>query len=160
MQGRMTQPRPRDQEDFRAAQRGARWSARLRTIPAALAAAVMGIPLSVYLSPVILGLVIVLIDLVNLVDGEPGALQALSWIGFLWLVPGVVALLATYVLIRWRLHRIGGDDLAASLGARPPNDQDAEERQLVDVVGELANAAGIEPPRVQVYDSPPANALV
>jgi len=138
----------------------------------------MGIPLSVYLSPVILGLVIVLIDLVNLitptpdlghpvmsvienlVDGEPGALQALSWIGFLWLVPGVVALLATYVLIRWRLHRIGGDDLAASLGARPPNDQDAEERQLVDVVGELANAAGIEPPRVQLYDSPPANALV
>src|SRR6478672_1565311 len=156
MQGRMTQPRPPDQEDFRAAQRGARWSARLRTIPAAVAAAVMGIPLSVYLSPVILGLVIVLIDLVNLitptpdlghpvmsvienlVDGEPGALQALSWIGFLWLVP----------------------DLAASLGARPPNDQDAEERQLVDVVGELANAAGIEPPRVQVYDSPPANALV
>ena len=46
------------------------------------------------------------------------------------------------------------------MGARPPRPADPEETQLADVVTELAIAAGIEPPRVLLYDDGPANALV
>ena len=165
-------------EDFRAAQGRHRFAARLRAIPAVLAAAAMGIPLSVYLSPVLLALTILVTDLINLVipmpdvggevtalinrliDGDPGTIEAIAWILVLWLIPGIIGLTVAYVLVRWRLAEIGGDGIAATLGARPPDPADAEERQLVDVVHELAIAAAIDPPRVLLYDDGAANAFV
>jgi heat shock protein HtpX len=171
-------PSPADLDDFRAAQKRHRVSARLRAIPAILAVAVMGIPLSVYLSPVLLALSIVLTDLVNflvpapdlgggvmdrvehLLDGDPGTIEALAWILVVWLIPGIIGLTLAYLAIRWRLRRIGGDGIGAALGARPARPEDPEERQLVDVVGELSIAAAIAPPRVLLYDEGPANALV
>ena len=165
-------------DDFRDAQRGHRFAARLRAIPAVLAAAAMGIPLSVYLSPVLLALAILVSDLVNLVipmpdvggevsglierllDGDPGTFQAVAWILVVWLVPGIIGLTVAYLLVRWRLGEIGGDGIAAGLGARGPNPDDPEERQLVDVVHELAIAASIHPPRVLLYDEGAANAFV
>lgn len=165
-------------EDFRGAQRRHRIAARLRAIPAVIAAAVMGIPLSVYLSPVLLAFAILVTDLVNflvpmpdlgggvmgrlddLLDGDPGTLEAIVGILLLWLIPGVVGLVVAYVLVGWRLGAIGGDGIAAAIGGRPPRSGDLEEQQLVDVIGELAVAAGIERPRVLLYDDGPANALV
>jgi Zn-dependent protease with chaperone function len=165
-------------DDFRDAQRGHRFTARLRAIPAVLAAAAMGIPLSVYLSPVLLALAILVTDLVNflipmpdvggevsglierLLDGDPGTFQAVAWILVVWLVPGIIGLTVAYLLVRWRLGEIGGDGIAAGLGARGPNPDDPEERQLVDVVHELAIAASIHPPRVLLYDEGAANAFV
>ena len=47
----------------------------------------------------------------------------------------------------------------ALAGARPPSG-DLEERQLVNLVEEMALAAGVPPPRVMVVDSPDANAAV
>ena len=167
-----------DRETFDRAQRRHRRNARLRAIPAALAAAAMGIPLGVYLSPVLLALAILVPDLVNLViptpdlggavwsllarliDGDPGTIQAIAWILVVWVIPGIVLLVVAYLLVAWRLRRIGGDGLALGMGARPPRGDDPQERQLVDVVGELAVAAGIDPPRVMLYDDGPANALV
>jgi Zn-dependent protease with chaperone function len=169
---------PFDRETFDRAQRRHRRSARLRAIPATVAAAVMGIPLSVYLSPVLLALAIIVTDLVNfivptadlggavwglldgLIDGDPGTIQAIAWILVIWVIPGVVLLAVTYVFIAWRLRRIGGEGIALAMGARAPRTDDAQERQLVDVVNELAVAAGIDPPRVLLYDDAPANALV
>jgi Zn-dependent protease with chaperone function len=171
-------PGPADLETFRHAQRRHRWAARIRTAPAILAAALMGIPLSVYLSPVLIALAIVVTDLVNLIvrmpdlggsvsslsdrliDGDPGAVQAIVWILGLWLIPGVVLLIVAYLFVRWRLARIGGEGIALGLGGRPPRTDDAEERQVVNVVTELALAAGIVVPRVLLYDDGPANALV
>ncbi len=171
-------PGPADRDTFRAAQRRHRWAARVRSIPAALAAAVMGIPLGVYLSPVLIALAVVVTDLVNLVapmpdlggsvislidrllEGDPGIVQAIAWILLLWLIPGVVLLVVTYLFVRWRLGRIGGDGIATALGARPPRSDDPEERQLVNIATELASAAGIPAPRVLLYDDGPANALV
>ena len=165
-------------EDFRGAQRRHRIAARLRAIPAVIAAAVMGIPLSVYLSPVLLALAILVGDLINflipmpdlggavmgrlddLLDGDPGTLEAIIGVLLLWLIPGVVGLVVAYVLVRWRLGAIGGDGIAAAIGGREPRSGDLEEQQLVDVIGELAVAAGIERPRVLLYDDGPANALV
>ncbi len=166
-------------EDFRAAQGRHRFAARLRAIPAVLAAAVMGIPLSVYLSPVLLALAILVTDLVNFVIPMPdvgGAVmglprppdrrrpghprgdrldpRALADPG------GHRAWWSPTSSSRWRLRRIGGDGIArGDRRARPPDPGDPEERQLVDVVGELAIAAGIDPPRVLLYDDGPANAL-
>lgn len=167
-----------DRESFDRAQRRHRRNARLRAVPAVLAAATMGIPLGVYLSPVLLAVAIVVTDLVNLVlpapdvggavwslldrllNGDPGSLQAIAWVMVVWVIPGIVLLVVAYVLVAWRLRRVGGDGIALGMGARPPRDGDAEEQQLVDIVAELAAAAGIDPPQVLLYDGGPANALV
>ena len=167
-----------DRETFDRAQRRNRRSARLRALPAGLAAAAMGIPLGVYLSPILLALAIIVTDLVNflvptadvggavwgllsrLIDGDPGTIQAIAWILVIWVVPGVVLLIVAYVLVAWRLRRIGGEGIALAMGARPARPDDQEEVQLTDIAGELATAAGIEPPRVLLYDDGPANAFV
>ena len=167
-----------DRETFYRAQRRQRRNARIRTVPATLAAAAMGIPLGVYLSPVILALAIIVTDLVNLVvptadlggavwglldrliDGDPGTIQAIAWIMVIWVVPGVVVLVVAYIGVAWRLHRIGGDGIALGMGARPPRTGDGAEEQLGDIVNELAVSAGIEPPRLLLYDDGPPNALV
>ena len=75
-------------------------------------------------------------------------------------MPGVALLVVAYLLVAWRLRRIGGEGIALALGARPPRSADPEETQLADVVTELAIAAGIEPPGVLIYDDGPANAFV
>lgn len=167
-----------DRETFYRAQRRHRRSARLRAIPAVLAAAAMGIPLGVYLSPVLLALSIILTDLANLIapmpdiggrvwdlldrliDGDPGTVQALLWIAVIWIIPGIALLVVSYLLMRWRLGAIGGEGIALGLGGRAPRTDDPEEVQLVDVVTELAVAAGISTPAVMLYDEGPANALV
>jgi Zn-dependent protease with chaperone function len=167
-----------DRETFYHAQRRHRRSARLRAVPATLAAAAMGIPLGVYLSPVLLALGIVVTDLVNLVvpmpnlggavwslldrlmNGDPGTIQAIAWILVIWVIPGIVLLVVAYIAVAWRLRRIGGDGIALGMGARPPRTDDAAERRLADIVTELAVAAGIEPPRLLLYDDGPPNALV
>ena len=167
-----------DRETFDRAQRRNRRSARLRAIPAGLAAAAMGIPLGVYLSPILLALAIIVTDLVNfvvptadlggavwslldrLIDGDPGTIQAIAWILVIWVVPGVVLLVVAYLLVAWRLRRIGGEGIALAMGARPVRTDDPEEVQLIDIATELAIAAGIEPPRVLVYDDGAANAYV
>ena len=167
-----------DREEFDRAQRRHRRAARLRAIPAALAAAAMGIPVGVYLSPVLVALAIIVTDLVNflvptadvggavwslldrLIDGDPGTLAAVALILAFWVIPGVILLAVLYVLVAWRLRRIGGGGLAVGMAARPADPTDPEEVQLVNVVGELAVAAGIDPPRVLLYDDGPPNALV
>ena len=165
-------------ETFYHAQSRHRRSARLRAIPATLAAAAMGIPLGVYLSPVLLALGIIVTDLINiivpapdvggavwglldrLIAGDPGTIEALAWIAVIWVIPGVVLLVVAYVLIAWRLRRIGGDGIALGMGARPVRTGDPAEVQLTDIVNELAVSAGIEPPRLLLYDDGPPNALV
>src|SRR6478736_527405 len=159
-----------DRETFYHAQRRHRRSARLRAIPATLAAAAMGIPLGVYLSPVLLALAIIVTDLVNLVvpapdlggavwsllerliDGDPGTIEAIAWILVIWVIPGIVLLVLAYVAMAWRLRRIGGEGIALGMGARPPRTDDAAERELADIVNEVAVAAGIEPPGLLLYD--------
>ncbi len=76
----------------------------------------------------------------------------------IWLLPGILLMMAIWpVLIR--LFRHGGvGGVLLSLGARPPVMTDLEERQLVNVVEEMAIAAGLPPPRVMLLDSGVANA--
>ena len=75
-----------------------------------------------------------------------------------WLLPGILLMLAIWpVLIRLFQHG-GAGGVLLSLGAREPLMTDLEERQLVNVVEEMAIAAGIQPPKVMLIDSEVANA--
>jgi Zn-dependent protease with chaperone function len=76
----------------------------------------------------------------------------------IWLLPGILLMLAIWpVLIRLFQHG-GAGGVLLSLGAREPVMTDLEERQLVNVVEEMAIAAGIQPPKVMLIDTDVANA--
>lgn len=49
--------------------------------------------------------------------------------------------------------------LAAFAGARPANGNDPVERQLIDVIEEMAIAAGVPPPKAMVIETPALNAF-
>ena len=73
-------------------------------------------------------------------------------------LPGILAALMLWagVLLLFRHGGVGGT--LASLNAREPNPQDLKELQLADTVQEMAIAAGLPAPKVMLIDSPGANA--
>jgi Zn-dependent protease with chaperone function len=86
--------------------------------------------------------------------------QQLVMTAIVWLMPGILAMLLIWQLLR-RLFQHGGvGGVLLALGAREPNLRDIEERQLVNVVQELAIAAGIPAPQVRLIDAPVSNAAV
>ena len=83
-----------------------------------------------------------------------GPLFALSTI----CLPALVAAGLLWCLMRSILMRIEGEDLVLRLQAREPNRSDSEERQLANIVEEIAIAGGLSPPRLLLIDSPVVNA--
>jgi len=75
-------------------------------------------------------------------------------------LPGWLPLLLTWLGLRARFQRDGVGGTLLSLGAREPRSGDLEEEQLVNVVEEMAIAAGLRPPRVVLLDDVPPNAAV
>ena len=87
----------------------------------------------------------VLLDLFG--PPRPGALLGaaiVSGAGFIW---GLITLSS------------GAEILASFAGARDADPNELHERQLIDVIAEMAIAAGIEPPRAMVIDTPALNAF-
>ena len=78
-------------------------------------------------------------------------------IGFL-VLPGAVALFTLWLAIRRVLGRVAVGHVREAAGTRPPNERDLEERQLGNVVEEMAVAAGVKPPRVLIVDTDAVNA--
>ena len=178
-------PGPVDRESFFEAQRRHRRATwRLSTVCVA-AVAIMGIPLSLVLTPVLYALVLLLAHLADLVApipegfwqalGEAASLMIRVIGGFLgeeapatWtetvvgltvmLLPGAVAMVLIWLGLHALFIRAGVDGVLLALGARDTRDGDPEERQLVNVVEEMAVAAGLRPPRVMLLDSDVANA--
>ena len=74
--------------------------------------------------------------------------------------PGIALALVlwTGMLLLFRHGGVGGT--LASMNAREPNQADLKELQLADVVQEMAIAAGLAAPKVMLIDSPGANAAV
>jgi Zn-dependent protease with chaperone function len=68
-------------------------------------------------------------------------------------LPGTLAFLALWLMVRIVFRRAGVGGVLLTLGARVPNPQDDEEHRLVDVVAEMAVAAGIPPPPVVIIDA-------
>jgi Zn-dependent protease with chaperone function len=75
-------------------------------------------------------------------------------------LPGVTAMVAVWVGFRRLGRTVVPDAVLARLGAREPRPGDLEERQLVNVVQEMAVAAGVPAPRVMLVDDPAPNAAL
>lgn len=182
-------PGPVNRESFFAAQRRHRRATWKLTAACAFAAIVTGIPLSLALTPVIFVVVVILTRLVGFVVAVPVEVwDAYRWAGStfvrvgdwlieeemagpapvaetlavaaIWLVPGIVLMLLVWPILRSLFRSAGVGGVLLSLGARDPDMLDLEERQLVNVVEEMAIAAGLPAPKVMLIDAPVANAAV
>jgi Zn-dependent protease with chaperone function len=167
---------PADRELFFAAQARNRRAAGRLTARAALGVALMGVPMSAVISPLVYAAVIILNDLVSLavpaadllhllahVDRQPGASALPDALLALLLVAGLVIPGSLIMLLAWLGARAlflsgGAEGLLRSLGAREPRPGDLEEQQLQNLVEEMAIAAGVRPPRVAILDGAAANA--
>ncbi len=165
--------------------RHARWWAAL----CGVAILVMGLPLTVVLTPLVFGAAAVGVRLASLVVPLPAGVWASLhraaglvpaavdlWVGnapagslgrldlaaalAVLLVPGVGAMIAVWAGFRRLAREVVPDAVLERLGAREPRPGDLEELQLVDVVQEMALAAGVPAPRVLLIDDPAPNAAL
>ena len=175
---------PRDRESFFAAQaRNRRATWRISAL-CVLAAALTGIPLALIITPLLYGVALVTADVVNLFSPLPPEFWrqasevsrfgrvALDWLlqqkaadpqalaigAVVMLLPGILFSLALWTAVNLMLRRSGTGGAILAMRAREPNPSELKELQLVDVVQEMAIAAGLPPPQVMIIDSPGANA--
>lgn len=93
--------------------------------------------------------------------GEPVAAPSWGVLGVVvtaMLVPGMVAMLTLWLLVYGAFARAGVGGVLLAMGAREVNPADPKDRQLANVVVEMAIAANIPPPRVAILDEGDANA--
>jgi Zn-dependent protease with chaperone function len=102
-----------------------------------------------------------LAELVDVIDRGPVP-ASLIWpalLGVLMLVlPGILIMVTLWLLLHRLFAGAGVGALAIGLGAREPHLTDLEERQLVNIVEEMAIAAGLPAPKVMLFDGEVANA--
>jgi len=171
-----TLPGPADRETFFAAQARNRRAAWRLTALAGFGVALMGVPMSAVISPLVYAAILILNDFVSLIipsadlipllahfDRQPGAAPlpdaGVAAILIVALVlPGSLAMLLAWLGARALFLGPGEERLLRSLGARPPRPGDLEERQLQNLVEEMGIAAGLRPPRVALLDGTAANA--
>ena len=167
---------PADREHFFAAQARNRRAAWRLTALAALGVALMGLPMSAVISPLVYAGLLIVNDLVSLVvpaadllpllarvgpqQGEtplPDALVAVFLAAAL-VIPGSLVMLLAWLGARALFLRAGSEMILRSLGAREPRPEDLEERQIRNLVEEMAIAAGVRPPGIAILDGAAANA--
>jgi Zn-dependent protease with chaperone function len=73
-------------------------------------------------------------------------------------VPALIAACLVWIVLRQIGLRGAGGDLITRLHARTPDPHDQEERQLANIVAEMAIAAGLPAPALLLIDSPEINA--
>ncbi|HZR28214.1 MAG TPA: M48 family metalloprotease [Terriglobales bacterium] len=176
---------PRDREAFYKAQSRNRHATWRMSALCFVAALIMGIPLTLVLTPLVYALTLATAEVINYFSPlSPEFWTTVNGLGHLaysvadyfinhrgtldpqtlgaglvvMLAPGIVItfVLWTGVLALFRRGGVGGT--LASLNAREPNQADLKELQLHDVVQEMAIAAGLPVPRVMLVDSAGANA--
>lgn len=173
-----------DRESFFDAQRRNRRATWRTSVFCALSALVMGIPLTLVITPLLYGLALVVADIINYFSPLPAAfwqfsadlarfgLVAVGWllqqkpadprvlaIGLaVMLLPGILLSFVLWFGIKLMFQRSGVGGALLALKAREPNWGDLKELQLADVVQEMAIASGLPAPAVMLVDSPGANA--
>lgn len=182
----MAQPARRAEgETFYDAQRRHRRAGWRFTALAVLGLVVTSLPVAVVLSPPVAALVVIVSDLLRIVlplpdlvadvvdlvghvppgaafvePSQPLTAGLVLTVAGLAVLPGMAVVLVGWLVV-WRLVlRVGPEAAVLATAARSPRDDDPEERQLVNLVEEIAIAAGIPPPRVRVLDSDVVNAAV
>ncbi|HET7873064.1 MAG TPA: hypothetical protein VFL42_11175, partial [Terriglobales bacterium] len=175
----------RDPETFFKAQKRNRRATWRMSALSAFAAFIMGIPLTLVLTPLLYVITLVIADIINYFSPLPpefwrnasdlakfgvrvadyvlnqkGTLdpQELALGLALVLLPGMVLAFLVWMgmLLLFRHGGVGGT--LASLNAREPNQADLKELQLADVVQEMSIAAGLPAPKVMLIESSGANA--
>jgi len=92
-------------------------------------------------------------------DHAPAAQVARVVLAIVVLVlPGALAIFALWLANRRLLRHVAIGHALEQTGSRAPNERDLEERQLRNVVEEMAIAAGIQPPRLRIIDADAVNA--
>ena len=149
------------------------------------AAFIMGIPLTLVLTPLVYAGTLILADIINQFSPLPPEFwqnaHALFQMGgrvinyfanhrgtldpqelvlglCVVLLPGMVIAFGLWVGMMVMFRRGGVGGALASLKAREPNQADLKELQLANVVQEMAIAAGLPAPKLMLVDSPGANA--
>jgi Zn-dependent protease with chaperone function len=178
-------PGPRDLEPFYKAQKRNRRATWRMSAVSTVAALIMGIPLTLVLTPVFYAATLFIADIIDYFSPLPrefwdninGIGQLAMRIGdyvfnqrgtidiptlvlgvTVLLLPGMVITLGLWLAILAFFRRGGVGGALTTLNAREPNKSDLKELQLADVVEEMAIAAGIPAPKVMLVDSPGANA--
>jgi Zn-dependent protease with chaperone function len=90
--------------------------------------------------------------------GARAGLLRIALVAGVLVLPGAVALLGLWLAIRRVLGHVAVGHALEAAGTRPPNERDLEERQLRNVVEEMAVAAGVKPPRLLIIESDTVNA--
>ena len=163
-------PLPRaEREDFIAAQRRHRAASRGYALLSVFAMALQGLPFGLVVSPLLIGVAVLVVDVVNLVVPVPDPLAAVVPIlaggnvstavlaVTALLLPGAVWLVILWWVIHRRVLRTGGASVLQTIGARDPTG-DLAELQGRNVVEEMAIAAALPAPAVKVLDSAAVNA--
>jgi Zn-dependent protease with chaperone function len=91
------------------------------------------------------------------VAGSAALVRIALVIGVL-VLPGALALFTIWIAIRRVLGHVAVGHVLEAAGTRLPNERDLEERQLTNVVEEMAIAAGVKPPRVLIVETDAVNA--
>src|SRR5581483_5956701 len=183
-------PGPLDRASFFAEQQRNRQATWRLFVACVVAILLMGIPLCLVITPLVYAVVLFCVHTIDLIIPQPGPLAALGEVGKLalfglvyvmelfgegssqdipphpylgcglFLLPGIVVIGSMW----WGVHSLftesGVAGVLLRLGARTPRSADLEEQQLVNLVEEMALAAGLPAPRVTLVDSPAANAAV
>lgn len=167
-------PGPVDRVTFFTMQRRHR-RASWRFSAAAIAAVFLtGLPLSILITPLLYAIALVVGEATNarwlaqlhdvpllfphvlaFLGGKHVVvpLRELLTVSTILVVPGAILLLGFWAMIRVVFRRAGVGGVLLTLGARDPNLNDFEERQLMNLVEEMAIAAGVPPPRVMLLDA-------
>jgi Zn-dependent protease with chaperone function len=157
---------------------------RTSIVAAALVVVVLvvsGIPLSVLISPLVVAAAAVPVYLADLVFDIPAEVtrwfdrafhllptmwsavrrpdvdMPWNWLAGLFVLPGLVATVLLWAVVRLTFRRTGVGGLLRRMDARPPRSGDLAEQRLANLVQEVAVAAAVTPPRVLVIDTEAAN---
>jgi Zn-dependent protease with chaperone function len=175
---------PRDRESFLDAQQRNRRSTWRISLLCVIAAVIMGIPLALIITPLLYAVVLIGADVINyfsplpqdfwqvasefarfgkvaldsLLQHKPADPETLAIGLAVMLLPGILLSVTLWVGVDLLFRRSGVGGALLALNAREPNKNQLKELQLVDVVEEMAIAAGVTPPTVMLIDSPGANA--
>jgi Zn-dependent protease with chaperone function len=169
---------------FKAQKRNRRATWRMSAL-GVFAAFLMGIPLTLALTPLLYVVTLVAAEIINHFSPLPPefwqTVNGIARLGMrvgdyvfnhkgtldqdelvlgaiLFLAPGMLAAFALWVSVLALFRRGGVGGALVSLNAREPNPDDLKELQLADAAQEMAIAAGLPPPKLMLVDSPGANA--
>ncbi|HVO92570.1 MAG TPA: M48 family metalloprotease, partial [Terriglobales bacterium] len=178
-------PGPLNRTTFFDEQRRNRRATWRLAVGCAIAVAIVGIPISLVLSPILYAVALVIVNTIHLfapiattmsllqgagklafsvldyLAGEPGvhvSTAALSFGIAAWFAPGILAVALIWLGIYCLFKHSGVGSIVVGVGARAPKNDDLEEQQLGNLVQEMALAAGISPPRLMLLDSDFINA--